>query len=106
MRKLFDWLLDHHRVEGSQARLRICLLINHLFKLMGENATIDDHFYNKIYDNMLERLKDRSADIRSQAVTALQRLQDPKTEDCPIIEAYVHHLAKDPSPIVRKTVLK
>ena len=35
---------------------------------------------------MLERLKDRVADIRSQAVTALMRLQDPKDENCPIIK--------------------
>ena len=73
--KLFNWLLDHHEVEASQARLRICLLINGLLKLMGENASIDDELYQKIYDNMLERLKDKNDDIRGQAVTALQRLQ-------------------------------
>jgi len=36
MHWLFDWLLDHHEVEASQARLRICLMINHLLRLMGE----------------------------------------------------------------------
>jgi hypothetical protein len=30
--------------------------------------------YNKIYDGMLERLKDNVAEIRSQVVTALKRL--------------------------------
>ena len=63
------------QVEGSQARLRICMMLNHLLKLMGEDASIDDDLYQKIFDNMLERLKDRVAEIRSQAVTALQRLQ-------------------------------
>lgn len=63
------------QVEGSQARLRICLMLNHLLKLMGEEASIDDDLYQKIFDNMLLRLKDKVADIRSQAVTALQRLQ-------------------------------
>ena len=62
-------------MEASQARLRICLLINGLLKLMGEDASIDDELYQKIYDNMLERLKDKNDDIRGQAVTALQRLQ-------------------------------
>ncbi len=63
------------KVEASQARLRICLMLNHLLKLMGEDASIDDDLYQKIFDNMLLRLKDKVADIRGQAVTALQRLQ-------------------------------
>ena len=29
------------------------------------------------------------AEIRSQAVTALQRLQDPRDEECPIIKVLV-----------------
>ena len=83
--RLFAWLLDHHEVEGADARLRVCQLINKLLKYMGEEAAIDDDLYNKIYDGMLERLKDKVAEIRSQAVTALQRLQNPKDEHCPII---------------------
>ena len=53
---------------------------------------------------MLERLKDKVAEIRAQAVTALQRLQDPKDEECPIIRAYLFHLAHDPNNIVRRTI--
>lgn len=78
MNRLIHWLLDHHEVEGSQARLRICLMLNRLMKLMGEDASIDDDLYQKIFDNMLMRLKDKVTEIRSQAVTALQRLQDPR----------------------------
>ena len=33
---------------------------------MGAEASIDDELYNKIYYGMLDRLKDRVADIRSQ----------------------------------------
>ena len=50
---------------------------------------------------MLERLKDKVAEIRSQAVTALQGLQDPRDEKCPIIRAYLFHLAHDPNNVVR-----
>ncbi len=64
LHKLFSWLLDNHEVEASQARLRICLLINALLKLMGEDASIDDELYQKIFDNMLERLKDKNEEIR------------------------------------------
>jgi len=104
--RLFTWLLDHHEVQGSDTRLRVCQLLNKLLKYMGEEACIDDDLYNKIYDGMLERLKDRVADIRSQAVTALQRLQDPRDEECPIIKAYLFHLAHDPNNIVRRTIVR
>jgi condensin complex subunit 3 len=73
---------------------------------MGEEACIDDDLYNKIYDGMMERLKDKVAEIRSQAVTALQRLQDPKDEECPIIRAYLFHLAHDPNNVVRRTIVR
>lgn len=93
---------------------------------MGEEACIDDDLYNKIYNGILERLKDRVsdiyliviiihlfnifivqvADIRSQAVTALQRLQDPRDEEFPIIKAYLFHLAHDPNNIVRRTIFR
>ena len=59
LRDLFDWLLDHHEVESSGARWKVCLLVNRLLKLLGEEAEIDDELYQKIYDNMLERLKDK-----------------------------------------------
>jgi len=106
MYRLFAWLLDHHEVEGADARLRVCQLLNKLLKYMGEEACIDDDLYNKIYDGMLERLKDKVAEIRSQAVTALQRLQDPRDEECPIIRAYLFHLAHDPNNVVRRTIVR
>eukprot|EP00092_Neocalanus_flemingeri_P098064 GFUD01125052.1.p1 GENE.GFUD01125052.1~~GFUD01125052.1.p1 ORF type:complete len:1501 (+),score=547.17 GFUD01125052.1:57-4559(+) len=106
MYRLYAWLLDHHEVEGADARLRVCQLLNKLLKYMGEEACIDDDLYNKIYDGMLERLKDKVAEIRSQAVTALQRLQDPRDEECPIIRAYLFHLAHDPNNVVRRTIVR
>lgn len=106
LRDFFDWLLDHHEVVGSGARLKICLLVNRLLKLLGEEAEIDDELYQKIYDNMLERLKDKVADIRAQAVNALQRLQDPRDESCPIIKAFIFHMGCDPSPLVRKAIVR
>ena len=81
-------------------------MLNRLLKLLGEEASIDDDLYQKIFDNMLQRLKDKVVDIRGQAVTALQRLQDPRDPDCPIIRAFLFHLACDPSALVRKMVVK
>ena len=104
--RLFAWLLDHHEVEGADARLRVCQLINKILKYMGEDACIDDDLYNKIYDGMLDRLKDKVAEIRSQAATALQRLQDPKDDECPITKAYLFHLVHDPNNVVRRTIVR
>ena len=84
-----------------QARLRICLMVNRLLRLLGEDATIDEDLAQRIFDNMLERLKDKVAEIRAQAVTALMRLQDPRDDQCPIIRAFIFHLGSDPSPLVR-----
>ena len=106
LRDLFDWLLDHHEVESSGARLKVCMLINRLLKLLGEEAEIDDELYHKIFNNMLERLKDKVAEIRAQAVHALQRLQDPRDTECPIIKAFIFHLGCDPSPVVRKAIVR
>ena len=36
LRDLFDWLLDHHEVESSGARWKVCLLVNRLLKLLGK----------------------------------------------------------------------
>ncbi|XP_065557176.1 condensin complex subunit 3-like isoform X3 [Artemia franciscana] len=54
---------------------------------------------------MLERLRDRVAGIRVQAVFALQRLQEPSNKECPVIRAFVHHLKKDPNADVRRAIL-
>jgi hypothetical protein len=35
---------------------------------------------------MLERIQDRIASVRVQAVVALQRLQDPSNKECPVIK--------------------
>ena len=50
-------------------------MINWLLKNLGLHAEIDELLYQKIHDNMMERVQDKVAEIRAQAVTALQRLQ-------------------------------
>jgi hypothetical protein len=52
---------------------------------------------------MLERLKDKVPEIRSQAVTALQRLQDPKDDECPIIKVR-KKIGKALSSVLEKTL--
>jgi condensin complex subunit 3 len=61
-------------------------LITKLLANMGEDATIDDELYERVFHCMLERLRDKSAVVRVHAVLALVRLQDPTDDTCPVIK--------------------
>lgn len=52
---------------------------------MPENSQIDDDLFDKINKAMLIRLKDKIPNVRIQAVLALSRLQDPKDDECPVV---------------------
>lgn len=54
---------------------------------MPENAEIDDDLFDKINEAMLARLRDKFPSVRVQAVLALSRLQDPKDENCPVVNS-------------------
>lgn len=76
-----------------------------LLDTMGENASIDDDLCKNILQSMLERIQDKSPKVRAQAAIALYRLQEPNNQSCPVIKVYIFHLAKDPSPEVRRVIL-
>ena len=63
------------------------MMINWLLKNLGLHAEIDEVLYQKIHDNMMERVQDKVAEIRAQAVTALQRLQVKKIDIIVITES-------------------
>lgn len=63
----------------------MCQLINKLLGSMPENAQIDDDLFDRINEAMLTRLKDKIPNVRIQAVLALSRLQDPKDDECPVV---------------------
>ena len=66
-------------------RFRICQMINKLLLNLGDDAQIDEELYEQVYDSMLIRLHDKFPAVRTQAVTAVARLQDPSDADCPVI---------------------
>ncbi|XP_048458657.1 condensin complex subunit 3-like [Rhincodon typus] len=102
---LFRFLLKSHNACSHSVRFRACQLINKLLGSMSENAQIDDELYDRIYEAMLVRLKDKFPNVRIQAVFALSRLQDPTDENCPVIDAYLHLIECDTNPEVRRAVL-
>ena len=67
-------------------------MINKLLNNLSEEAQIDDDLYDKIYECMLQRLRDKFPSIRVQAVLALSRLQDPRDMECPIIKGSKYKL--------------
>ncbi|XP_067204623.1 condensin complex subunit 3 isoform X2 [Linepithema humile] len=103
--KLFNFLLSHHNAKDKAVRYRICHFLNMLLNSMGDHAFIDDNLCDQITITMMDRLLDKSPKVRAQAVLALQRLQDPSDDQCPIIRMYLFHLSRDPSNEVRKAVL-
>uniref|UniRef100_A0A4W3HT39 Non-SMC condensin I complex, subunit G n=1 Tax=Callorhinchus milii TaxID=7868 RepID=A0A4W3HT39_CALMI len=102
---IFNFLLESHEACSHSVRFRACQLINKLLVSMAENAQIDDELYDRIYEAMLIRLKDKFPNVRIQAVLAMARLQDPSDNDCPVINAYMHLIECDTNPEVRRAVL-
>ncbi|XP_071828621.1 condensin complex subunit 3-like [Apostichopus japonicus] len=102
---MFDFLLLSHNANDRAVRFRVCQMLNKLLNSLGEDAQIDDELYNRIYQSMLQRLKDKCPMVRIQAVTALARLQDPEDAECPVITAYMYLLNHDPHFEVRRMIL-
>nr|XP_012327783.1 condensin complex subunit 3 isoform X1 [Aotus nancymaae] len=102
---LFTFLLKSHEANSNAVRFRVCQLINKLLGSMPENAQIDDDVFDKINEAMLIRLKDKIPNVRIQAVLALSRLQDPKDDECPVVNAYATLIENDSNSEVRRAVL-
>ncbi|XP_022086528.1 condensin complex subunit 3-like isoform X2 [Acanthaster planci] len=102
---LFAFLLQHHNARDRAVRFRVCQMINKLLVSLGDEAQIDEDLYEQIYDSMLIRLHDKFPAVRTQAVTAVARLQDPSDVDCPVIAAYMHLIEHDVNYEVRRAVL-
>ncbi|NWI20769.1 CND3 protein, partial [Crypturellus soui] len=102
---VFNFLLESHDATSHAVRFRACQLVNKLLANMPENAQIDDDLFDKINEVMLIRLKDKISNVRIQAVLALSRLQDPKDENCPVVNVYSTLLENDSNSEVRRAVL-
>ncbi|NXU59174.1 CND3 protein, partial [Turnix velox] len=102
---VFNFLLESHNANSHAVRFRTCQLVNKILGNLPENAQIDDDLFDKINEAMLIRLKDKFSNVRIQAVLALSRLQDPKDENCPVVNIYSTLLENDSNSEVRRAVL-
>ncbi|XP_060633898.2 condensin complex subunit 3 isoform X2 [Anolis sagrei] len=102
---LFNFLLESHNANNNAVRFRVCQLINKILESLPENAQIEDELFDKINNAMLLRVKDKVPNVRIQAVLALSRLQDPKDNDCPVVNVYSNMIESDSNAEVRRAVL-
>lgn len=105
LRSTFDFLLEHTSLVAN-VRYRICHFATLFLSSMSSDAKIDADIYDGILRYMNERIKDTSSLVRTGAVYALQRLQDPEKPDDHVVLLYSFHLSHDPSAQVRRAILK
>ncbi|KAK6178461.1 hypothetical protein SNE40_013249 [Patella caerulea] len=105
LNQTIEFLLEYHSASDRGVRFRCCQMINKLLNNLSQNAVIDDELYDRIYNCMLERMRDKIHVVRKHAVLAISRLQDPTDDNCPVIKAYLYLMTRDPNPDVRRAVL-
>ncbi|KAJ3159991.1 hypothetical protein HDU86_001256 [Geranomyces michiganensis] len=102
--KLLNLVLRGFKAKDKNVRFRTCqivwLLLNHLEEL-------DDATFCLVRDELFIRSKDKEAAVRTQAASAISRLQDvgDEEEDDLVRECLLNMLQHDTSVDVRKAVL-
>jgi condensin complex subunit 3 len=86
------FVLQSHNAGEGAVRFRVCQLVNKVLNAMGEDVAIDDALYERLHHAMLQRLRDKMPAVRVQAVLAVTRLQDPRDNDCPVINGKQHNV--------------
>lgn len=100
----FDFLLKTISPKAI-IRFRMCQSVNSILDSLGPEAVLDDAICDQILSYMSDRIKDKVALVRVQAVYALHRLQVPNDPDDPVVGLYKFHLANDPSAKVRQAII-
>lgn len=100
----FDYVLSTISPH-TNVRFRLVQFVNLILGAMQAEAALDESICTNIMKYMMDRLKDYSAAVRSQAVQALQRLQVPENPDDVIVRMYLFHMANDTSAKVRQAVI-
>uniref|UniRef100_A0A670Y3Z2 Condensin complex subunit 3 n=1 Tax=Pseudonaja textilis TaxID=8673 RepID=A0A670Y3Z2_PSETE len=102
---LLTFLLKSHPANSNAVRFRACQLINKILGSLPENAQIEDELFDQINTAMQLRTRDKVPNVRIQAVLALSRLQDPKDDQCPVVNVYSSLIETDSNSEVRRAVL-
>ncbi|XP_055688752.1 condensin complex subunit 3 [Lutzomyia longipalpis] len=101
---VFGWILSTSSRDVN-VRFRLCEFVNLVLKYLGDDAVLDDNICDNILKYMTDRMGDINANIRTQAVYALQRLQIPDDPNDVILKQYFFHLGTDPSVKMRQAIV-
>ncbi|GBG25299.1 Condensin complex subunit 3 [Hondaea fermentalgiana] len=110
LEKLLDHLLDALQAKDKSARMRAAQLVSNILGVIPRDGDfLQDATWDKLESRMLGRLDDKVANVRTQAVRALERLQD--TEACangkdPICSKLTTMMESDSSAEVRKASVR
>jgi condensin complex subunit 3 len=82
------------------------MLVAHIMLNFSQKAEIDE----EIIDNIVARMqgtfvRDSNPIVRQNALSALQRLQDPENMDDSVVRIYLFHMEHDPIAKVRMSVI-
>jgi condensin complex subunit 3 len=81
-------------------------MITNTMSSFSQKAELEETIIEKVIERMLYFMKDTSPLVRTQAVFALQRLQDPEnTNEDPVTKAFIYHMESDPVPKVRQAAI-
>jgi len=104
---LFIFFIGKHKNHPSDyVRANICVLIGQTLEKMAENAELDGDLFELLVNISLERMNDRSYQVRAQAAKASGRLQNTKDPDDLITKRLIWLMDHDSHPLVRKESLR
>jgi len=99
--ELVDLVLQYNNASDTHVRFRVCQVVSQMFDTLPETE-VDDEFFNKMTDCLLERARDKDKLVRAVAMTALHRLQ---SEDR-VVNEYIRCLDHDSYENVRCAAIK
>jgi condensin complex subunit 3 len=103
--RLIRFLLKGDKSRDKNVRYRVLHVLTTVIENLGE---IDEDVLVDLHNALIERLDDREAIVRNQAVLALCQMfpGDPLEDARQTINALLDVLDSDPSPEVRRTILQ
>ncbi|TPX55325.1 hypothetical protein PhCBS80983_g05418 [Powellomyces hirtus] len=101
---LLELVLKGFKAKDKIVRFRVCQLV---CKLLNHMEELDDDTFIRVRDELFLRARDKEATVRTQAASAISRLQDvgDEEEDEIVRECLLNMLQYDTSADVRKAVL-
>ncbi|GJD09378.1 Condensin complex subunit 3 [Galdieria sulphuraria] len=99
------YLIQHSSASEKSIRYRCCQILAEILQNREEESEISEELWNAITHTMQIRCRDRISSVRSQALRALSRMQDPYEAEDPITRTFLQLLKNDTAPSVRSTAL-